>query len=145
MKSRPRKSTSERQARASKVPAARRTNSRQTSTPETSAIRIDEGSGNVFADLGLPDADIRLAKAQLARAIKRIIVGNDWTQAFAAKSSGLGTPDMSDICRGNLGRFSLERLEKVLVALGVDIEVRIVAKHPEAARGALRVVDCLSP
>jgi predicted XRE-type DNA-binding protein len=109
------------------------------------SISIEEGSGNVFAELGLPDADIRLAKAQLARSIKRIIVHNDWTQAFAAEASGLAAPDMSDICRGNLARFSLERLERVLMALGVDIEVRIQPRRAGASRGALRVVDCRTP
>ncbi|MCO4101358.1 helix-turn-helix domain-containing protein [Gemmatimonas sp.] len=108
-------------------------------------LAIEESSGNVFADLALPDADIRMAKAQLARAVKRVIVTNDWTQAFAAKTSGLATPDMSDVCRGNLARFSLERLEKVLVALGVDIEVRLQPKRAGATRGALRVIDCLTP
>lgn len=109
------------------------------------ALSVEEGSGNVFVDLDLPDADIRLAKAQLARSIKRVIVANDWTQAYAAEACGLTAPDMSDVCRGKLARFSLERLEKVLTALGVDIEVRIQPRRAGESRGALRVVDCLAP
>ena len=109
------------------------------------ALPVEASSGNVYADLDLPDADIRLAKAQLARTVKRVIVANDWPQAYAAEACGLTAPDMSDVCRGKLARFSLERLEKVLTALGVDIEVWIQPRRAGESRGALRVVDCLAP
>ncbi len=105
-------------------------------------MEIERNSGNVFADLDLPDADVRLAKAQRARAIKHVIVARDWTQSRAANVANLAPSDMSDICRGKLAKFSLERLDGTLLALGVDIEVRLRPKAIEAGRGVLRVVEC---
>lgn len=109
-------------------------------SPET--MEIEESSGNVFVDLDLPNAEVRLAKAQRARAIKHVIVARGWTQARAATAANLAPSDMSDMCRGKLAKFSLERLDGTLLALGVDIEVRLRPKSAEAGRGVLRVVEC---
>lgn len=105
-------------------------------------IPTEERSGNVFADLDLPDADLRLGKAQRASTIKHVIVARDWTQARAAAVANLAPSDMSDICRGKLAKFSLERLNGTLLALGVDIEVTLRPKAAGAGRGVLRVVEC---
>lgn len=103
-------------------------------------LPVEQSRGNVFADLGLPDSDLRLAKAEFARAIKRVIVSHDWTQSMAAATADLTSSDMSDICRGKLAKFSLERLEKALLSLGIDIEVRLTPTRAGAARGVMRVV-----
>ena len=88
-------------------------------------IEIEAGSGNVFEDLGLPDAGERLAKAELARVIRKIVKDKDWTQRRAADVLGIAPPDVSDLMRGKLARFSQERLERFLNSLGMDVHIRI--------------------
>ena len=77
---------------------------------------IEASSGNVFEDLGLPDASERLAKAELARVVRRIITRKQWTQRRAADELGIAAPDVSDLMRGKLARFSQERLERFVGA-----------------------------
>ena len=88
-------------------------------------IEIKSSSGNVFEDLGLPHPAERLAKAELARVIRTIVNEKDWTQRRAAKALGIAPSDMSDLMRGKLARFSQERLERFLNALGMDIHIQI--------------------
>lgn len=91
----------------------------------TKAIVVEASSGNVFQDLGLPRAGERLAKAELARGIRRIIKGKQWTQRRAAEVLAIAPPDVSDLMRGKLARFSQERLERFLNALDMDVEIRV--------------------
>jgi predicted XRE-type DNA-binding protein len=88
-------------------------------------IDIEASSGSVFEDLGLPDAGERLAKAELARVIRNIVKGKKWTQRRAADVLGIAPPDVSDLMRGTLARFSRERLERFLNALGMDVLIRV--------------------
>ena len=87
------------------------------------AVRVHKSTGNVFEDMGMRDAEERLAKAELARVIRKTIQERGVTQAEAADLLGLKQPDVSDLVRGKLARFSLGRLERLLNAL--DMEVRI--------------------
>jgi predicted XRE-type DNA-binding protein len=73
-----------------------------------------EGGTNVFSDLSLPDADELLAKAQLASAISDIIDERRLTQAAAADLLGTTQPQVSNLVRGRLDGFSLERLARFL-------------------------------
>jgi predicted XRE-type DNA-binding protein len=88
-------------------------------------IAIDVSSGNVFEDLGLPNAGDRLAKAELARVIRGIIKEKNWTQREAADVLGIAAPDVSDLMRGKLARFSQERLERFLNALDMDVHIQV--------------------
>ena len=88
-------------------------------------IEIEPGSGNVFEDLGLPEAAARLAKAELARVIRKIVTDKGWTQRRAAEALGIASPDMSDLVRGKLARFSQERLERFLNALDMDVRIQV--------------------
>ncbi len=81
------------------------------------------GSGNVFADLGLPNPEERLLKAQLMHAIDAEIRQHGLTQGEAAKRVGLAQPDLSRIANGRGSGFSTERLMEVLRHLGRDVEV----------------------
>jgi predicted XRE-type DNA-binding protein len=103
------------------------------------AIPIEESSGNVFADLGLPDADARLAKAELARAIRQVVQHREWTQKHAASVLGIAAPDVSDLMRGKLARFSQERLERFLNALDMDIEIRVRPRRTGKSRATVTV------
>ena len=91
-------------------------------------IEIEAGSGNVFKDLGLPDAGARLAKAELARVIRIIVKEKDWTQRRAAAVLGIAPPDVSDLMRGKLARFSQERLERFLNSLDMDVHIRVAPR-----------------
>lgn len=97
------------------------------------------GSGNVFADIALPNAEERLAKALLSRTIAKIIQQRDWSQAMAAQSTGVAASDMSDIVRGKLAKFSLSRLETIILDLGMDIHLRVSPKQPGSLRGNMTV------
>lgn len=82
-------------------------------------------SGNVFADLKLPEADQALAKAQIAHRICDLIRGEKLTQAQAAKRLGVDQPKISALMHGRLDGFSTDRLFRFLNALGQDVEVII--------------------
>jgi predicted XRE-type DNA-binding protein len=88
-------------------------------------IAIEASSGNVFQDLGLPDAGERLAKAELARVIRGIIKEKNWTQRRAAEVLEIAAPDVSDLMRGKLARFGQERLERFLNALDLDVHIQV--------------------
>lgn len=89
------------------------------------------GSGNVFADLGLPEAADRLLKAQLALKIQQLIEQKGMTQAEIAPLLGLDQPKVSNLMRGRLAGFSVERLSGLLNRLGHNIEVRISEEEHE--------------
>ena len=93
--------------------------------PKEEPLAIEASSGNVFEDLGLPDAGERLTKAELARVIRKIVQEKNWTQRRAADALGIAPPDVSDLMRGKLARFSQERLERFLNALDMDVHIRV--------------------
>lgn len=95
-------------------------------------ITIMPSSGNVFADLGLPDADDLMAKANLALHIRRIIEARKLTQVQAAQILGLDQPKISSIINGRLDGFSTDRLMRFLNDLGCDVTISVSAPHPEA-------------
>jgi predicted XRE-type DNA-binding protein len=80
-------------------------------------------SGNVFADLGLPNADELLLKAQIVTEISRLMKLKKLTQANAAELTGIAQPDLSNLLRGKFRGFSIERLLLMLTAFGRDVEV----------------------
>lgn len=95
---------------------------------ETVDDTITAGSGNIFADLGLPNPNERLLKSQLASKIHDEVEGRGWTQAQSAKALGISQPDVSRLMKGNLKGFSVERLMKLLVGLDYSVTVRVEGK-----------------
>ena len=92
---------------------------------KTDKVKIERGSGNVFADLGIPDADAHLLKAELVTRIDRIIRQRGLKQVEAAKLLGLSQPDVSRLLRGNFREYSMERLLRLLTTLGRDVDIVI--------------------
>ena len=86
---------------------------------------VIEGSGNVFADLGLPNADQELTKARLTLQIALIIKSRGLTQAEAAKILVVQQPHISALTRNRAGNFSIGRLIDFLTALGQDVEITV--------------------
>ncbi len=108
-------------------------------------MKVEHGSGNVFADMGLPDAEELLAKAELAILITDIIHDNGWTQRYAAAKLGVAPPDVSELMRGRFFRFSQERLERFLNKLDYDVHIQVTPR-PKGKRRATRVkVERLGP
>ena len=91
------------------------------------AIKIEPSSGNVFADLGLPDAAELDTKVRLAVAINRQLESRRLTQAAAAATLSINQPKVSALKHYKLAGFSVERLMTFLTALGSDIEIRVRA------------------
>ena len=101
-------------------------------------MKVKRGSGNVFADLGLPAPEERLLKAQLAAEIARIIGERRLTQRAAAELMGIDQPKVSHLLHGRLAGFSTERLLTWLTALGRDVDI-VVRTPPRRRHGRLRV------
>lgn len=108
-------------------------------SPTRDIIRVTQGSGNVFADLGLSNPDERLAKAELARAISQVIKERGLTQREAAALMGIDQPKVSHVLRGRLADFSTERLLSFLIGLGRDIEIVVRPAPKSRKRGRLHV------
>jgi predicted XRE-type DNA-binding protein len=102
-------------------------------------IDLEESSGNVFADLDLPDPDVRLAKAKLVRQIANIIGERGWPPIEAARALGLHQSDVSSLARGRLRDFSLERLMTVLTRAGQDVATVVRSTREPNRRGWLDV------
>ncbi len=86
---------------------------------------FEAGSGNIFADLGLPNAEEHLLKAALVVQLHRLIKARKLTQTAAAKIVGIKQPDLSNILRGHYRGFSLDRLMRMLTAFDQDIEITV--------------------
>ena len=85
--------------------------------------KIYEGSGNVFADLGLSNPEERLLKANIVSELHRLIKERGLTQVKAAKLIGIHQPDLSLLLRGDFDDYSVERLMKMLTVFEQDIEI----------------------
>ncbi len=89
---------------------------------------FEVGSGNVFKDIGVPNAEEHLIKAQLVFKIDTIIKKRGLKQVEAADLFGVRQPDISKMLRGEFRQFSVERLLRFLVALDQDVAI-IVKPH----------------
>jgi predicted XRE-type DNA-binding protein len=103
-----------------------------------SKIRIKEGSGNIFADLGFANPAREELKARLTLQIYRLIKERGLTQAQAGEVLGIKQPHVSSLMRGQSGSFSVERLISFLAALGQDIQITVRPTRKD--RGVVSVV-----
>ena len=111
------------------------------SASKAKARDISRGSGNLFADLGFPDAEQRQTKLRLAYALNTILDVQHLAQAAAATRLGLNQPKISALRNYRLEGFSVERLMTLLNALDQDIEVVIRAKPRSRAAARISVVE----
>jgi len=102
-------------------------------------IEVYHSCGNVFADMGLPDAEEMLVKAQLSIQIHGIIKKRHLTQAKAADLLGIDQPKISALLRGRLSGFSMERLFYFLNVLGRDVDIIVKPKPRSRQQAHLRV------
>jgi predicted XRE-type DNA-binding protein len=100
---------------------------------------VVKGSGNVFADLGFPDADTHALKAELVRRIAVLIAHRGLTQSEAAAQMGMSQPDVSKMLKGQFRPISLEKLMRCLVALGQSVTIDVGPPPKKTARPRIRV------
>lgn len=97
-------------------------------------IRITESSGNVFADLGLPDAEELLVKAKLSSRIAHAIKARGLTQTEAAALIGLPQPKLSNLLRGRFRGISEDKMMRCLAALGHVVTITVSAANDQTGR-----------
>ena len=107
----------------------------------TEGLDYEVSSGNVFADLGLPDSDELLAKAALARQISSIASHRHLTQSQAAAILRTTQPKVSDVFAGKLAGFSMERLMRFLNALDRDVRIVVSPKPRGRSKATVSVAD----
>jgi predicted XRE-type DNA-binding protein len=95
--------------------------------------KIHPSTGNVFADLNVPNPGEARAKAELAHHLVALIRQRKWTQAEAADALGIDQPKVSALIRGRLAGFSTDRLLRFLTALGQEVEI-LVRQMPQRGR-----------
>ncbi len=88
-------------------------------------IPVEQGSGNVYADLGYPDSESMLVKAQLVAKIAEIVQRRGLTQARTAEILGLTQPKVSALLKGRFRGVSEHRLLECLTRLGRDVHIVI--------------------
>ena len=96
-------------------------------------VKVEVGSGNIFADLGLPDADTHFLKAQIVSEIYRIAEERKLTQARAGKLLGITQPEVSRMFKGNFREYSIDRLMGFLTNFDRDVEI-VVKPHKKSGK-----------
>ena len=103
------------------------------------SLQFEVSSDNIFADIGLPNPEEHLVKAQLVVKISQLMNERGLKQREAAEIFGVKQPDVSKMLRGDFRQFSVERLMRFLVALGQDVEIVVKPRKPSGNAPALRV------
>jgi len=100
----------------------------------TRKVKVEMSSGNIFADLGLPDAEAHFLKAQIVSEIYRLTHERKLTQSQAGERMGISQPEVSRLFKGNFREYSVDRLMGFLTAFDRDIEI-VVRPHKKAGKG----------
>ena len=103
--------------------------------------QVEPSSGNVFADLGLPNPEEHLVKATLALAIARTIRERGLTQEQAGDILGLAQPKVSDLVRGQLDKFTIDRLMRYMCKLDYDVTISFKPKPKSRKEAVIHVED----
>lgn len=102
-------------------------------------IKVEQGSGNVYADIGSADAEAMLLKAQLAARIGQIIGQRGWTQEHAAEVVGMPRPKLSNLLRGQFRGISEAKMLECLTRLGSNVHI-VIDPADNRAPGRIDVV-----
>ena len=93
-------------------------------------IEFEEGSGNVFADLGLEDAEELFARAQIGFHVAKLIERKNLKQREVATLLGIAQPDVSHLMNGHFHRFTTDKLLDFLRRLEYKVVIQI-SPHQE--------------
>ena len=100
-------------------------------------IDVHASDPNIFADLGLPDADHHFLKAKIVAELYRLVNSEKLTQAVAGQRMGISQPEVSRLFKGNFREYSVERLIGFLTAFHQDVEIVMRPKHLGNERGEI--------
>jgi predicted XRE-type DNA-binding protein len=100
----------------------------------TRKAKVEAGSDNIFADLGLPDAETHFLKAQIVAEIYRLVQERKLTQSRAGVLMGISQPEVSRLFKGNFREYAVDRLMTFLTAFDRDVEI-VVRKRKKAGKG----------
>jgi predicted XRE-type DNA-binding protein len=109
-------------------------------TRDAAETSFERSSGNVFADLGIPDAETHLAKADLAHEIRVAIRERGLTQTEAARRLGTSQARVSEILSGRVQGMTYDRLIGFLDRLGRDVVFTVIVRHNPSDRPAVASV-----
>jgi len=121
------------------MPIGTRSRNGGTKPPADEPGPIDRGSGNVFADLAIPNPDLALAKAELVQRIRELLAERKLTQAKVADLLGLDQPKVSALVRGRVEGYSIDRLIRFLNTLGQRVEITVRPNARQAPSPAVVV------
>jgi predicted XRE-type DNA-binding protein len=88
-------------------------------------VEFDEGSGNVFADIGLPNPELLLLKAKLVYEIQQVLADRKLTHKRAARLIGIDQPKLVSLLCGRMQHYTIDRLIRFLNALGQEVEITV--------------------
>jgi len=100
-------------------------------------IEIVRGSGNVFADLGYVDSDVRQAKALMGAQIIKILDREGLSTRQAEARTGISHSEFSRIRRASFSRFTIDRLMSILGKLGQDVKITVKVQARSRRVGAV--------
>ncbi len=100
-------------------------------------VEIHETKGNIFADLGLPNADGHFLKAQIVAELYRLVTSHKLTQIKAGSVMGITQPEVSRLFKGNFREYSVERLMEFLTGFDQDLEIIVKPRRKRGARGEI--------
>ena len=100
-------------------------------------IEVHASNPNIFAELGLPDADGHFLKAQIVAELYRLTSGDNLTQAQTGARMGVSQPEVSRLFKGNFREYSVERLMGFLTAFDQDVEIIAKPRGKDGARGRI--------
>jgi predicted XRE-type DNA-binding protein len=103
----------------------------------TKHIEVHESGGNIFADLGLPDADGHFLKAQIVAELYRLSSAWKLTQTKAGALMGISQPEVSRLFKGNFREYSVDRLMGFLTAFNRDVEIVVRPRSEHDGRGQI--------
>jgi predicted XRE-type DNA-binding protein len=105
---------------------------------------ITAGSGNIFADLNLPDAETHFLKAQIVSEIYRLIRERKLTQVQAGKRMGISQPEVSRMFKGHFREYSIDRLMEFLTTFDRDVEIVVKPHRKTGKAGRIRFVPAVA-
>jgi len=103
----------------------------------TRKLKIERGSDNIFADIGLPHAETHLLKAEIVAEIYRLVTERKLTQDRAGKLMGTTQPEVSRLFRGHFREYSIERLIGFLTAFNRDVEIVVRPRKKSGKHGKI--------
>ena|SRR5579885_466546 len=103
----------------------------------TRALKVEAGSGNIFVDLGPPDAGPHFLKAQIVAEIYRLASAKKLNQVQVGKRLGISQPEVSRMFKGHFREYSIERLMEFLTNFDRDVEIGVRPRKKSGKAGRI--------